>query len=51
LVTSVNSQPYLTGSLTLPCSDVEIFFDIETEPLRDVCYLHGFIERHGGDDT
>jgi predicted RecB family nuclease len=51
LVTSVNPQPYLKEPLALPYSDLEIFFDIETDPLRDVCYLHGFIERHGGDNT
>jgi predicted RecB family nuclease len=27
---------------------VELFFDIEVDPLRDVCYLHGFVERHNG---
>jgi predicted RecB family nuclease len=51
LVTSRNPQPYLTGPLALPFSDLEIFFDIETDPLRDICYLHGFIERQGGDNA
>jgi hypothetical protein len=51
LVTSPNPQPYLTGPLALPFSDIEIFFDIETDPLRDICYLHGFIEHHGGDNA
>jgi predicted RecB family nuclease len=26
----------------------ELFFDIETDPMRDFCYLHGFLERSGG---
>jgi predicted RecB family nuclease len=30
-------------------SERELFFDIEVDPMRDVCYLHGFIERNGGD--
>jgi predicted RecB family nuclease len=25
----------------------ELFFDIETDPMRDFCYLHGFLERAG----
>jgi predicted RecB family nuclease len=25
----------------------ELFFDIETDPMRDFCYLHGFLERSG----
>jgi predicted RecB family nuclease len=27
-----------------------LFFDIETDPMRDICYLHGFVERIGGDN-
>ena len=29
---------------------MELFFDIEVDPMRDVCYLHGFIERHRRDN-
>jgi predicted RecB family nuclease len=50
LVTSQNPQPYLTASLTLAHSDIEVFFDIETDPMRDFCYLHGMLERRGGDN-
>jgi predicted RecB family nuclease len=49
--TSDNPKPYLTAPLALPHADIEVFFDIETDPLRDICYLHGFIERRGGDDA
>lgn len=49
LVVSPDPKPYLKSPLTLPTSDVEIFFDIEVDPMRDVCYLHGFVERRGGD--
>lgn len=49
LVASPDPRPYLKSPLTLPTSNVEIFFDIEVDPMRDVCYLHGFVERRGGD--
>jgi predicted RecB family nuclease len=42
--------PILKGPLDLPDSDVEIFFDIETDPMQDVCYLHGFVERRNSDN-
>jgi predicted RecB family nuclease len=41
-------SPILLEPLSLPVSDRELFFDIETDPMRDVCYLHGFTERLGG---
>lgn len=46
-----NAAPFLTGPVSLPASDVEIFFDIETDPMRDICYLHGFVERRNGDNN
>jgi predicted RecB family nuclease len=46
-----NSKPYLKEALDLPRSHREIFFDIETDPMRDICYLHGFVERTGGDSS
>lgn len=51
LLVAPNPQPYLKNPVTLPKSDAEIFFDIEVDPMRDICYLHGFIERHDGDNT
>lgn len=51
LLSKPNSKPYLKDQITLPKTDLELFFDIETDPLRDVCYLHGFIERHGFDNS
>lgn len=48
LLSTPNAKPYLKAALELPVSDVEIFFDIEVDPLRDHTYLHGFIERRGG---
>jgi uncharacterized protein len=43
------ARPYLRKAIDLPLHDVEVFFDIEVDPLRDHTYLHGFIERHHRD--
>ncbi len=52
LISTKGSQPYLFAPVSLPASDHELFFDIEVDPMRDVCYLHGFVERwNGNDDT
>ena len=45
------AAPYLTAPVSLPTSETELFFDIEVDPMRDLCYLHGFVERRGGDNT
>jgi len=39
------AQPYLREPIILPSNDLELFFDIEVDPIRDICYLHGFVER------
>ena len=44
-----DAKPYLKEPLQLPSERVELFFDIEVDPMRDHCYLHGFVERHNGD--
>jgi predicted RecB family nuclease len=41
--------PYLKSPAVFPDTEFELFFDIETDPFRDLCYLHGFIERCGRD--
>lgn len=43
------AQPYFREAVTLPPVGLEVFFDIETDPLRDLCYLHGFVVRENGD--
>lgn len=50
LLKAADPKPYLTDKLTLPDSSHEVFFDIEVDPFRDICYLHGFIERRGGNN-
>jgi predicted RecB family nuclease len=49
LLTDPNAKPYLKAPVVLPFSEVEFFFDIEVDPLRDLTYLHGIVERLGGD--
>jgi predicted RecB family nuclease len=51
LLTERNSKPYLTAPVRLPATEVDLFFDIEVDPLRDLTYLHGVIERRKGDNT
>jgi uncharacterized protein len=51
LIVTKDSKPYLSGPVTLPLATRELFFDIEVDPMRDVCYLHGFVERSGGDNA
>ena len=43
--------PYLRAAVQLPVTPVELFFDIEVDPMRDICYLHGIVERTGGDNA
>jgi uncharacterized protein len=43
-----NGAPYLRDELHLPEAETELFFDIETDPGRNLCYLHGFVERTNG---
>lgn len=40
-----DAKPYLRQQILLPTTNLELFFDIEVDPLRDICYLHGFVER------
>jgi hypothetical protein len=35
----------------LPVAELELFFDIEVDPMRDLCYLHGIVERKKGDNS
>lgn len=44
-------KPYLREPVMLDVFPVELFFDIEVDPLRDLCYLHGFVERRNGDNA
>lgn len=50
LLKDPNAKPYLRDVVKLSVAPVEISFDIEFDPMRDICYLHGVIERRNGDD-
>jgi predicted RecB family nuclease len=50
LLTASKGQPYTRTKIQFPDSNRELFFDIEVDPMRDVCYLHGFVERTGRDN-
>ena len=49
LAVTKDAKPYLKKVAVLPAADTELFFDIETFPMKDFCYLHGFVVRQNGD--
>lgn len=49
LLCNPDAGPYLRQVVNLPATELEVFFDIETDPMNDIVYLHGFLERRGGD--
>jgi uncharacterized protein len=51
LIASPSHGPVLNKPIALPHAEMEIFFDIEVDPMRDICYLHGFLERERGDNA
>jgi len=51
LLCQKDAKPYLREPITFPISQKEFFFDIEVDPMQDICYLHGFIERLNGDNS
>ncbi len=51
LLVDPKGQAYCTMAPNLPDSETELFFDIEADPMRDICYLHGFVERQKRDGS
>lgn len=49
LCVTPQAAPYFREPVALPTARQELFFDIETDPLRDHCYLHGFVVRNERD--
>lgn len=45
------ARPYLREPIFLPEGGTELYFDIEVDPMRDICYLHGFVERRNGENN
>ncbi|MDE2465785.1 MAG: TM0106 family RecB-like putative nuclease [Alphaproteobacteria bacterium] len=50
LLATAGGQPFTRTKIQFPDNDRELFFDIEVDPIRDVCYLHGFVERTARDN-
>jgi len=50
LLKDPSPKPYLTEAISFPAHSTELFFDIEVDPLRDFCYLHGFVKRTSFDN-
>jgi predicted RecB family nuclease len=51
LLTNPRAVPYCITTPSPPKADKELFFDIEVDPMRDLCHLHGFIERCDNDNS
>jgi predicted RecB family nuclease len=51
LLSQKNPKPYARAPISFPAYERELFFDIEVDPMRDICYLHGFVERLRRDNT
>jgi predicted RecB family nuclease len=51
LLSSKDGRPYTRAPIEFPDHDCELFFDIEVDPMRDICYLHGFVERFRRDNA
>lgn len=51
LILSGSSDPLILEPFTFPNRPIELYFDIEADPTRDLVYLHGVVERRDGDDT
>jgi predicted RecB family nuclease len=43
--------PFFREAVELPTNPLEVFFDLEDDPMRDVVYLHGFVVRRNGDSN
>ncbi|MFV1976825.1 MAG: TM0106 family RecB-like putative nuclease [Candidatus Scalindua sp.] len=50
LLIQPDGKPFIKKKFSLPNAETELFFDIETDPMRDICYLHGFIERRSSSE-
>lgn len=50
LLCSGSKEMEVTSPYTLPERDVELYFDIETDPTQNIVYLHGVVERRNGDN-
>ncbi len=49
LAVDPNPVPFFREAVALPANPLEVFFDIEDDPMRDIVYLHGIVVRKNGD--
>ncbi len=50
-VALVENRPIIRGRVALPPAKIELFFDVESDPLRDTDYLFGVLEVADGKET
>jgi predicted RecB family nuclease len=48
---ATGGAPYAKKTLSFPARAVELFYDVETDPMQDICYLHGFVVRENGNNS
>ncbi len=51
LLSSGSKDMLVTTPYTLPQRNIELYFDIETDPTQNIVYLHGVVERRNGDNA
>jgi predicted RecB family nuclease len=51
LLSEKDAEAFTRAPITFPKHERELFFDVEVDPMRDICYLHGFVERFRRDNT
>jgi predicted RecB family nuclease len=51
LLATKDARPFARAPIAFPQIAREVFFDIEVDPMRDLCYLHGFVERINRDNS
>jgi predicted RecB family nuclease len=51
LLAASHGTAYLKEPIQFPTYATELFFDIETDPMRDHCYLHGFVLRRNNEEA
>lgn len=49
LLSNGSKEMEVTEPYSLPKRNIELYFDIETDPTQNIVYLHGVVERRNGD--
>jgi predicted RecB family nuclease len=51
VLSASKGHAYMRAPIAMSEATLELFFDIETDPMSDHCYLHGFVERRDRDNS